>query len=101
MKRKKPKELDAELEEVLGSRGRLRILKFLIKNPTGETALTVYRLTSLTGLKRGNVEKHLETLMRYGWVEKIPIYEGIKYRLNREKPELKHLIKFFKDVGYV
>jgi len=68
LKRKKPKELDAELEEVLGSRGRLRILKFLIKNPTGETALTVYRITSLTGLKMRNVENHLETLMPYGWV---------------------------------
>lgn len=101
MKRKKPKEFDAELEEVLGSRGRLRILKCLIKNPTGETALSSYRLMSLTGMKRGNVEKNLETLVRWGWVEKIPINGGTKYRLNRNKSEVKSLIEFFRVVGYV
>ena len=100
LKRKSPKESDAELEEVLGSSGRLRILKYLIKNPTNEPALTVSRLKILTGLRRGNVEKHLETLVRWGWVEEIPIDGGRKYKLKKENPRLDVLIRFFKDVGY-
>lgn len=101
MKRRKRKESDAEIEEVLGSSGRLRVLKFLVRNPTNEPALTVSRLRRLTGLKRGNVEKHLETLMKWGWVEKIPIDGGKKYKLRIEKHEVEALIRFFKEVGYV
>ena len=52
-------------------------------------------------MKRGNVEKNLETLVRWGWVEKIPINGGTKYRLNRNKSEVKSLIEFFRVVGYV
>ena len=100
-RRKSRKESDAEVEEVLGSSGRLRILKYLIKNPTNEPALTVSRLKILTGLRRGNVEKHLETLVRWGWVEEIPIDGGKKYKLKRENPKLEGLIRFFKDIEYV
>ena len=99
--RKKPKESAAELEEVLGSSGRLRILKFLAKNPTNEPSLTVSRLRILTGLRRRNVEKHLETLMRWDWVEEIPIDGGRKYRLKKEKPKVKALIRFLKEVDYI
>jgi len=101
LKRKSRKESNAEIEEVLGSSGRLRILKYLIKNPTGEPSLTVSRLKILTGLRRGNVEKHLETLMEWGWVEEIPIDGGKKYKLKRENPKLGTLMRFFKDMEYV
>jgi DNA-binding MarR family transcriptional regulator len=100
LKRKSRKESDAELEEALGSGGRLRILKYLIKNPTNEPSLTVSRLKILTGLKRGNVVKHLETLVRWGWIEEIPIYGGKKYKLKKENSKLDILIRFFKDMEY-
>lgn len=93
-------EPDSEIEEVLGARGRIRILKFLVKNPRYETALSLFRLERLTGLKRGAVEKHLGTLLRWGWVEKIPIDGGKKYKLNRENVKVEALITFFKQVGY-
>jgi len=101
LKRKSRKESDAEVEEVLGSSGRLRTLKYLVKNPTNEPALTVSRLTILTRLRRRNVEKHLETLVRWGWVEEIPINGGKKYKLKRENPKFEGLIRFFKDIEYV
>ena len=97
----KRKEWIAEIEEVLGSSGRLRILKFLVKNPTSEPALTVSRLKILTGLRRGNVEKHLEKLMKWGWVEEIPIDGGKKYKLKRENSKVNVTIKYFREVGYV
>jgi len=90
-----------EIEEALGSSGRIRVIRFLVKNPTSEPALTVSRLKTLTGLRRGNVEQHLETLVKWGWVEEIPIDGGKKYKLRMEKPEIAALIRFFKEVGYV
>jgi Fic family protein len=100
LKKKSRKESDEELEEVLGSSGRLRILKYLIKNPTNEPSLTVSRLKILTGLRRGNVEKHLENLVMWGWVEEITINGGKKYKLKRENPKLHLLIRFFRDMEY-
>ena len=101
MIKKKSKKTEAEIEEALGSSGRFRILKFLVKNPTSEPSLTVSRLKTLTGLRRGNVEHHLEILVKLGWVEEIPIDGGKKYKLRTEKPEIAALIRFFKEVGYV
>lgn len=100
MKRKNRRESHEEIEEVLGSSGRLRILKFLVKNPTNEPSLSPFRLRTLTGLRGGNVEKHMETLVKWGWVEEIHLYGGKKYKLNRENPNVKALIEFFKTVGY-
>jgi len=90
-----------EIEEAIGSGGRLRVLKFLVKNPTSEPSLTVSRLKTLTGLRRGNVGRHLETLVKWGWVEEISIDGGKKCKLRTERPEVGALIKFFKEVGYV
>lgn len=101
MRRTKCKESDAEVEEVLGSSGRLRVLKFLVRNPTNEPSLTVSRLRRLTGLRRGSVEKHLVTLMKWSWVEEIPINGGKKYKLRRENPKVEASINYFRKVGYV
>jgi len=100
LKRKNSRESDVEIEEVLGSSGRLRILKCLIKNPTNEPSLSPFRLRTLTGLRGGNVEKHMETLVKWGWVEEIHFPGGKKYKLKRENPNVKALIEFFKTVGY-
>ena len=95
------KVLAGEMEEAMGSRGRLRVLKFLVRNPKGEPALSVFRLKTLTGLRGRNVEKHLETLVKRGWVEEIPILGGRKYRLKRENPRVEALIQFFKKADYI
>ena len=101
MKKRNSKALAGEIEEVMGSKGRLRVLKFLVRNPKGEPALSVFRLKMLTGLRGRNVEKHLETLVEWGWVEEIPTLGGRKYRLKRENPRVEALIKFFKKADYV
>jgi len=100
-RKRNSREPAAEIEEVLGSSGRIRILKFLIRNPTDEPALSIFRLRTLTGLRGGNVEKHLEALVKWGWVEEIPIDGGKKYKLKRENPKVKALIGYFREVGYV
>lgn len=99
--KKNSKVLDTEIEEALGSSGRIRILKFLIKNPKSEQSLSVFRLRTLTGLRGKNVEKHLETLVKWSWVEEIGIDGGKKYRLRRENPKVEALIEFFKNTGYI
>jgi DNA-binding transcriptional ArsR family regulator len=101
LKRKNRRDSDAEIEKVLGSSGRLRILKYLVKNPTNEPSLSPFRLRTLTGLRGGNVERHMETLVKWGWVEEVHLYGGKKYKLKRENPKVKALIVFFKTVGYI
>ena len=101
MKKRNSKVLDTEIEEALGSSGRIKILKFLVKNPKSEEALSVFRLRTLTGLKGTYVDRHLEILVRWGWVKEIPIDGGKKYKLNKENPRVEALIEFFKKTGYV
>jgi len=101
LKGKSLKASASEVEEVLGSVGRVRVLKYLVRNPRNELALTVFRLRTLTGLRGRNVERHLETLVKWGWVEEVRVDGGRKYRLKRENPKVEALIEFFRKVGYV
>lgn len=87
-----------EIEKALGSVGRLRILKYLAQNPTGEPTLSVYRLRTLTGLRTKGVEAHLKILGKCGWVKEVPTDSGKKYRLNRENPKVDALINFYTEV---
>jgi len=47
------------------------------------------------------VEKHLETLVKWSWVEEIPLDGGRKYKLKKDNPRVETLIRFFKEVGYI
>ena len=67
----KRKNVIKDFEESLGSSGRLRILRFLSKNPEGEIALTRYKLKVLTGIKTKDINNHLNILVKNGWVEEI------------------------------
>jgi len=50
-----------EMEELLGSKARLRILRLLAKYPN--YAFTKYKICQVTGLKRQNASKHLRRLL--------------------------------------
>lgn len=93
--------MSEEMEKALGSVGRLRILKFLTKNPTGEPTLSVYRLRTLAGLRTKGVKNHLKVLVNCGWVKEVPTDSGKKYRLNRENPKVEALINFYREVNYL
>ena len=94
-------EVDELIEKGLGREARLRILKFLIKNPSREESLTKYRIAVLTGLKGKAVDGHLSKLVETGWVQSTQINDLKKYRVNSRNPNIPHLIDFFTRIKYV
>ena len=94
-------EVDKQIEKGLGREARLRILKFLIKNPSRDKFLTKYRITVLTGLKGKAVEGHLNKLIETGWVQCTQMNDMKKYGLNSKNPNIPHLVDFFTKIKYV
>lgn len=94
-------EVDELVEKGLGREARLRILKFLIKNPSREKSLTKYRIAVLTGLKGKAVEEHLNKLVETGWVQFTQVNDLKKYGVNSKNPNILHLIDFFTRIKYV
>ena len=95
----KRKSIIKDVEESLGSSGRLRILRFLTKNPEGEIALTRYKLKVLTGIKTKNVNNHLKILVKNGWVEEISLNGVKKYKLNLKERKTELLTDFLQKIG--
>jgi len=92
---------DPDIERDLSSVGRLRILKYLARNPRREASLSEYRLKVLTGLRHPNIRKHLELLVGHGWVEEVEAGSMKKYRLNLDAPYVKRLMGLFEAVNYL
>lgn len=92
---------DVDIERDLSSVGRLRILRYLARNPRGEISLSEYRLRVLTGLRLPDIGKHLELLVGHGWVEEVEVGTLKKYRLNVDAPYVKSLRVLFEAADYV
>jgi len=89
-----------EAEEVLGSRGRIRLLKALIEVQKSGRVASMSKLKAATHLRGHTVERHLEILIKHGWVEEIRTAEGRKYRL-KENGKTDAVRKLFRELGYL
>ncbi len=69
---------------LLGSRGRIKILKTLFNQ--GEINIT--RIVKMTGLNHKNVEKHLETLVSLGLVKEKKIGRIRLYSIDYTNPQI-------------
>ncbi|MCP8322967.1 MAG: hypothetical protein L6N96_02155 [Candidatus Methylarchaceae archaeon HK02M2] len=87
-----------KIETGLGSKGRLRILKELAKNPN--KLLTKYALERKTGLKPIDVRAGLKSLLEIGWVVKHN-YRIVKYQLNIEDETIKQTVEYFRKIRYI
>ncbi len=85
----------------MGSVGRLRILKYLARNPEREASLSIYRLKVLTGLGGSSLKAYLRSMIRHGFVREVEINHERKYALNRDNPAVQHLIRLFESAGYI
>ena len=86
-----------EIEAGLGSEGKLRILRELIKNQ--DKPLTKYQIEKLTFLKPVDTRKNLKILVKLGWVRELP-FQPKKYIINMENEVVSHLADFFYKVRY-
>ncbi|MBS7637835.1 hypothetical protein KEJ49_02950 [Candidatus Bathyarchaeota archaeon] len=87
---------EEQAERVLGSIGRLRILRVMAENPRLEASFSLYRLKALTGIGDSNLKIHIATLMRYGLVEEVRLGHQRRYRLVRGEPLVEALIQVFR-----
>jgi len=89
---------EEEMEEGLGSVGKLRILRVLAKNM--DKRYTKYALEKQTGLKRINLRNNLRDLKSIGWVIEYD-HEPKKYKLNKDNRTLNSLLDFFRKARYI
>jgi len=87
-----------DLERVLGSPGRVRLLIEMARNPA---SMSMYRLRAATGLRREDIKKHLKILMESGLVREFHVDNKRMYLLDLENPVVKALIELFKVSGCI
>ena len=87
-----------ELERVLGSPGRVRLLIEMARNPV---SMSIYRLRAATGLRREDIKKHLKILMEGGLVGELHVDNRRMYMLDLENPVVKALIELFRASGCI
>jgi len=82
-----------EVENALGSVGRLRILRVLTEHPHRQ--YTKYTLKRKTGLSSKELERQIRTLIEIGWVEEYP-HRPRTYRANLKKTPVKLAAEFLR-----
>jgi len=92
--------LNGEVEEVLGSRGRIRLLKALIEAQKSGCAASMSKLKASTRLRGRSVQRHLEILLNHGWVEEVRTAEGRKYRL-KDNGKTEAIKRLFRELKYI
>jgi DNA-binding MarR family transcriptional regulator len=83
------------MENALGSRGRIRILRLLSRYP--DHTFTQYRIAQSTGLKRQDIIAHLKTLEKTGLIEKRG-KTAVRYCLNDKSVEAEALKNLFQKI---
>jgi hypothetical protein len=61
---------------------------------------TIYLLHKKTGLKRDDIKKNLDDLVRIEWVRQAK-YASVMYGINADNEYVAKLVRYFRDVGYV
>jgi len=85
------------LEELLSSKGRVRILRILLE----EGQVNVTRLVRVTGLHHRLVVKHLEELKRMGLVEERRYGRLRVYEVNFKDPRVSALRELLRSLEKV
>ncbi|MBV9176451.1 MAG: hypothetical protein JO327_02090 [Nitrososphaeraceae archaeon] len=85
------------IEIGLGSIGKVKIMKALAEEGK---MITIYTLHKKTHLKRDDIKRNLDDLMKIGWVNQSKL-ANVMYSVNRENEYVNRLMVFFMDVGYI
>ena len=96
MKAKAARDVWGEVEEGLGSVGKIRILNALISRP--EECFTKYMLEKATSLKPLDIRRCLKTLVELGWVLEYQC-DPKTYRINMENRTARLVAELFKRLS--
>ncbi|MEM0366793.1 MAG: winged helix-turn-helix domain-containing protein [Acidilobaceae archaeon] len=83
-----------DIEELFSSRGRVRLLKILLK----EGQSTITRLARETGLNHKKLIEYLEILKKHGIVEERRYGRLRLYEINYKNPRVSALREIFKMI---
>ena len=86
-----------EIEMGIGSLGKIKIIKALAEE---SKLATIYLLHKKTHLKRDDIKKNVDDLVRIGWVRKNK-YANIMYSINRDNRQVSLFIVYLKETGYI
>lgn len=87
-----------DAEKALGTVGKLRIMRELLRE--SERTRSRYVLKKSTRLKLQSIKKHLEVLVKLGWVVEIP-YQPKKYKANMENLAVRAFQRFCVELDRV
>jgi DNA-binding HxlR family transcriptional regulator len=87
-----------DVEAVLGSKGRLRIIRELAGS---QQPLTLYHLERRTGIRRKTLKSDLTALIESGFVEEVSIAGVKKYALSVDREEVRELLDCLYRLGYL
>ena len=85
------------IETGLGSIGKIKIMKALAEE---NKMLTIYALHKKTHLKREDIKRNLNDLIKIEWVKENKLV-NIMYSINHENDYVRQLTTFFHNVGYI
>ncbi|HEY7110948.1 MAG TPA: hypothetical protein VH415_16095 [Nitrososphaeraceae archaeon] len=85
------------LETGIGTLGKIKIIRALTEE---RRMVTIYVLHKRTGLKREDIKRNLNDLIRIDWVREKKMANTMYY-INRENGFVIELLRFFLSVGYV
>lgn len=85
------------LETGIGTLGKIKIIRALTEE---RRLVTIYVLHKRTGLKREDIKRNLNDLIRIDWVREKKMANTMYY-INRENEFVIELLRFFLSVGYV
>ncbi|MFP3230656.1 MAG: ArsR family transcriptional regulator [Caldisphaera sp.] len=83
-----------DIEKVLASKGKVRILKVLMK----EGQVNISRLVKLTGLHHDVIVKNMEDLKEMGIVEEKRYGKLRIYMIDLRDPKISGLYEIFKEI---
>ena len=86
-----------EIEKGIGSLGKIRIIKALVEE---KKLATIYLLHKKTHLKRDDIKKNLDDLVKIGWVRQSK-YANVMYSIDSNNRLVSLFVAYLKEIGYI
>jgi predicted transcriptional regulator len=94
-----PEKAAIEIETALSSRGKLKILRLLMKKHNH--AFTRYEIKKKTPLSSRDIKSDLQILVKVGWINQLNVQHIQKYSINLNNNLTNEFFNFFKKIRYV
>lgn len=88
-----------EIEQILTSSGKMKILRLLMKFPNH--TFTRYEIGKKTPLSQKDIARDLDILVKAKWIIEFQLQYLRKYSINLDNELTHQFFEFFKEIKYV